>query len=215
MNEVINQIEGFYNNSIFYGDTDSIYIHKKYWSDLVDKGFVDKPLGFGKNDYGNSGTFYDWFLAPKLKYCLVIDAFGVISAKRTFKGYSEEHWMTKLDKHILLSERKTVSGRFSIDWTKTFKGIKIPHRKQDCSDCDNGKTCSDCVITPKMKYFDCEMEKICKPCVDLLSQKKHTLLILTRLKENLQTNIIKCFLKMEAYTNPNKIKLILNLQEKF
>ena len=66
MNEVIKQIGGFYNNSIYYGDTDSIHTHKKYWSYLVDKGFAAKPLGLGKNNYGNSGIFYSWFLAPKI-----------------------------------------------------------------------------------------------------------------------------------------------------
>ena len=80
--------------------------------------------------------------------------------------------MIKLDEYISLSEGKTVSGRFSIDWTKTFEGIKIPHRKQDCSDCDNTKSCDDCFIKPKMNCFNCEMEKACKPCLDLISQKK-------------------------------------------
>ena len=47
--------------------------------------------------------------------------------------------MIKLKNIISLSEAQTVSGRFSRDWTKTFKGMKIPHRKQDCLDCDNGK----------------------------------------------------------------------------
>ena len=47
--------------------------------------------------------------------------------------------MIKLDDCVSLAEGKTVSGRFSIDWTKTFEGKNIPHRKQDCSDCDNGK----------------------------------------------------------------------------
>ena len=172
MNKVFNEIDGFYSNNIYYGDTDSGYIHKKHWSTLVGKGFVGKSLGQGKNDYGNSGIFYTWFLAPKVKYCLVIDDFGVISAKRTFKGYSEEHRMIKLDEYISLSEGKTVSGRFSIDWTKTFEGIKIPHRKQDCSDCNNEKICSDCVIKPKMNCFNREMEKACKICLDLISQKK-------------------------------------------
>ena len=72
------------------------------------------------------------------KFCLVIHDFGVILAKRTFKGYSEEHRMIQLNEYISLSEGKTVSVRFSIDWTKTFEGIKIPHRKQNCLDCDNG-----------------------------------------------------------------------------
>ena len=60
---------------------------------MVDNGFVGKTLGLGKNDYNKSGIFYAWFLAPKIKYCLVIDDFGVTSAKRSFKGYSEEHRM--------------------------------------------------------------------------------------------------------------------------
>ena len=57
MNEVINQIGGLYSNSIYYTDTDSLYMHKKYFSLLVDIGFVDKLFGLGKNDYGNSGMF--------------------------------------------------------------------------------------------------------------------------------------------------------------
>ena len=172
MNDVFREIDGFYSNNIYYGDTDSGYIHKKHWSTLVKKGFVGKSLGIGKNDYGDSGIFYAWFLAPKIKYCLVIDDFGIITAKRTFKGYSEEHRLIKLEEYISLSEGKTVSGRFSIDWTKTFEGIKIPHRKQDCSDCDNTKFCNDCVIKPKKNCFNCEMEKACKSCLDLISQKK-------------------------------------------
>ena len=172
MNSVIKQIDGFYNNNIYYTDTDSLYIHKKYWSNLIDNGFVGKSLGLGKNDYGNSGIFYAWFLAPKIKYCLVIDDFGIISAKRTFKGYSEEHRMIKLEEYISLSEGKTVSGRFSIDWTKTFEGIKIPHRKKDCSYCNNKKFCNDCGEKPKKNCFNCEMEKACDPCLDLISQKK-------------------------------------------
>ena len=88
-----------------------------------------------------------------MKFCLVIDDFGVISAKRTSKGYSEEHRMIKLNEYIWLSEGKTVSGRFWIDWTKTFLGMKKTHKKQRCSDCDIGKICSDCVIKSKMNCF--------------------------------------------------------------
>ena len=50
MNEVNNQTGVFYNNSIYYGDTDSMYIHNKYWSSLVDNGFVGKTFGWLKND---------------------------------------------------------------------------------------------------------------------------------------------------------------------
>ena len=101
----------------------------------------------------------------------MIDDFGVISAKRNLKGYSEEQRMMKLDEDISLSEGKDLSGRFSIDWTKTFEGIKNPVRKQDCLDCDNGKFCSDCVTNSRMNCFNCEMERACKSCLDLISQK--------------------------------------------
>ena len=50
MNDVIKPISGFYNKSIYYTDTASLYVHKKYWSSLVDNGFVGKPLGLGKSD---------------------------------------------------------------------------------------------------------------------------------------------------------------------
>ena len=58
MNNKIRQIGGFYKNSIYYTDTDSLYIHKTYWFSLVEKEFVGKFLGYGKNNYGSSGIFY-------------------------------------------------------------------------------------------------------------------------------------------------------------
>ena len=67
MNDVIRQIGGFFSNSLYYGDRDSASTHNKYWSNLVDIGFVDKSLGLGKIDYGKSGIFYAWILAPKIK----------------------------------------------------------------------------------------------------------------------------------------------------
>ena len=84
-NEFIKQIGGFFKNSIYYGDTDSIYIHQKYWSIFVDKGLIDKYLGSDKNGYGNSGIFYALSLAAKVKFCLEVDKFGAILAKKLSK----------------------------------------------------------------------------------------------------------------------------------
>ena len=44
LNDVNKQVDIFYINSFFYTDTDSLYIHKEYWSDLVDNGFVGKLI---------------------------------------------------------------------------------------------------------------------------------------------------------------------------
>ena len=52
MNDVIKQIRGFYNVSVYSTDTDSLVIHKKYWSSSDDNGFIVKSLGLYKIDYG-------------------------------------------------------------------------------------------------------------------------------------------------------------------
>ena len=102
----------------------------------------------------------------------MIDDLVLFRLKGLSKVIAIKHRMIKLDEYKSISEGKTVSGRFSIDWTKTFEGIKIPHRKQVCSDCDKGKICSDCVIKPKMNCFNCEISRACNSCSDLICQEK-------------------------------------------
>ena len=68
MNDVITEIRAFYNISVYSTDTDSLDLHKKYWSSSDDNGFIVKSFGLCKNDYGTSGIFYAWFLAPRKKY---------------------------------------------------------------------------------------------------------------------------------------------------
>ena len=138
MSEVIIQVGGFCNNSSYYGDTDSKFIQKKYWYSLVDNGYLGKSLGLGKSDYSNSGNSFAWFPAPKIKCCPVIDIFSVITAKRSFEGYRKEYRTIELNELISLLGGKTLSGRVSIDWTKSFESIKIPHRKQGCLECKKG-----------------------------------------------------------------------------
>ena len=89
MNNFIREINGFYNNSIYYGVTDSLYKEKKYW-DVLDKANLEgKNLCQGKNDYKTGGIFYALFLAPKIKYCLTINELGVIEQHMTFKGFND------------------------------------------------------------------------------------------------------------------------------
>ena len=44
----IKQVNGFYNNSLYYGDTDSLYKEKKYWVVLDEANLVGKKLCQGK-----------------------------------------------------------------------------------------------------------------------------------------------------------------------
>ena len=89
MNNFIREINGFHNNSIYYGDTDSFYIEKKYW-DVLDKAkLVGKNLCQGKNNYKTGGIFYGLFLALKVKYVLTIDDYGIIQQHMTFNGFND------------------------------------------------------------------------------------------------------------------------------
>ena len=65
MNKFIREINGFYNSSIYYTDTDSLYTVKKNWDVLDKANLVGKNLCQCKGDYKTGGIFYGLFLAPK------------------------------------------------------------------------------------------------------------------------------------------------------
>ena len=60
---------GFHSNNLYYGDTDSGYIHKKRGVPQLKKVslvyLLDGKRSKGKNDYGIANIFYVGFLAPK------------------------------------------------------------------------------------------------------------------------------------------------------
>ena len=86
MNIFIHAIDGFYTNDVYYTDTNSLYFENKPWDKLEKAGLVGQNLLQGKNDYGpDSGMFYGLFLAPKIKYCLIINKYGVIDEKKALK----------------------------------------------------------------------------------------------------------------------------------
>ena len=67
MNTFIRELNGFYNNSIYYGDTDSLYTEKKHWDVLDKTTLVRKELCQGKNEYKSGGVFYCLFPEAKIK----------------------------------------------------------------------------------------------------------------------------------------------------
>ena len=68
MKDVILALDGFKHNKIYYGDTDSVYIHNDDYEILKTKGLIGKDFCQSKNDYGKRGFLYGLFLAPKIKY---------------------------------------------------------------------------------------------------------------------------------------------------
>ena len=51
-------------------------------------------------------------------------------------------------------------------------GVKVPHRVNNCENCQNHKMCRSCIIGPKLNCFECEISKSCDKCLKRISQCK-------------------------------------------
>ena len=89
MDNFIRESNGFYNNSIYYGDTNSVYIEKKNLDVLDNAKLVGQSLCHSKNDYKSGRNFYGLFLTPKIKYVLTTDDFGIFQQNMTFKSFKD------------------------------------------------------------------------------------------------------------------------------
>ena len=145
MNNFIREINGFYNNSIYYGDTDSLYIEKKIWDVLDKANFVGKNLCQGKNDYKTGGIFYGFFLAPKIKYVLTIDHYGIIQQHMTFKGFNDSKRLLDRSQYFDMLNGKKISAMLPRSWKKSFNnGVIMPTKMRECNVCKDGKLCVTC-----------------------------------------------------------------------
>ena len=90
MNHFIGEINGFYNNNVFYTDMDSLYIERKYSDGLKKAKLVGGGLCQGKNDYGDDKfMFQGLYIATKIKYVLTIDKNGLLQGHETLKDFNE------------------------------------------------------------------------------------------------------------------------------
>ena len=145
MNNFIREINEFYNNSIYYGDTDSLYIEKKYWDVLDKANLVGKNLCQGKNDYKTGGIFYGLFLAPIIKYCLTINELGVIEQHMTFKGFNDSKRLLDRSQYFNMLKGKKITAILPRSWKKSFEnGVIIPTKMRQCNVCKDGLLCSTC-----------------------------------------------------------------------
>ena len=139
MNVFIKEKNGFHNNSLYYGDTDSSYIEKKYW-DVLDKvNLVGEKLCQGKNDYKSGGIFYGLFLAPK-KYCLTIDNYGIMQKHKTFEGFNDSNRKLDRPQSFKLIQGKKICALLPKSWKKSFdSGIIILTKIRFCNECTDKK----------------------------------------------------------------------------
>ena len=145
MNNFIHAIDGFYTNDVYYTDTDSLYIENKHWDKLKNLGLVGKNLLQGKNDYGDGGILYALFLAPNIKYCLIINKYGIISEKKCFKGFTNVSDKLDRKKFFKMADGDKLVAKVPLSWKKSFsQGVVIPHKMRNCTDCKEDILCDDC-----------------------------------------------------------------------
>ena len=145
MNKFIRELNGFYNNDICYTDTDSLYIEKKYWDVLDKANLVGEGLYQGKNDYKTGSIFYGLFLAPKIKYCLKIDDYGIIQEHKTFKGFNDSKRLLDRSHYFKMIEGEKISALLPKSWKKSFDSvIIIPTKMRFCNESNDRKMCDKC-----------------------------------------------------------------------
>ena len=145
MNNFIHAINGFYTNDVYYTDTDSLYIENKHWDKFEKAGLVGKNMLQGKNDYKDGGIFYALFLAPKIKYCLTINKYGVIDENRTFKGFTNVSINLDGKEYFKMFDGDKLVAKVPLQWKKTFShGIIMPHKLRNCDKCSKDALCDDC-----------------------------------------------------------------------
>jgi hypothetical protein len=138
MNNIILSVDGFKENVIYYSDTDSIYISLALFNKLKEAGYFGGDLGQGKNDYNNGGIIFGLYLGPKVKYNLVLYDIGILTEKKTFKGYNKDS--LKSEEFFKLSAGETITKDFKTSWKRSFEdGVNKNEFKKD----DEGKRIKD------------------------------------------------------------------------
>ena len=162
MNNFIHAIGGFYTNDVYYTDTDSLYIESKHWDNLDKAGLVGSNLLQGKNEYGNGGIWYALFLAPKIKYCLIINKYGIIDEKKRFKGFKDVSDKLDRKEYFKMADGDNLIAKVPLSWKKSFSmGVVIPHKMRNCNKCSKDQLCDGCdVLINQRKEFSANLNEL-------------------------------------------------------
>ena len=158
----IHATNGFYTNDVYYGDTDSVYIGKKHREKLDKNGLFGKNLLLCKNDYEVGGMFCGLFLAPKIKYCLTINKYGVIDEHKTFKMFTNvSENLDRREKFKMFDGDKLIA-KVHLSWKKSFSvGVVMPHKLKFCKNCVKDILCDDCdKLVNQRKEFSANLNEL-------------------------------------------------------
>ena len=162
MNNFIHVIDGFYTNDVYYTDTDSLYIENKHWDKLQKAGLIGKNLLQGKNDYKDGVIFYGLFLAPKIKYILTINKYGVIDEHKTFKGFKDVSDKLNRKEYFKMADGDKLVAKIPLSWKNSFsQGVVIPHKMRDCHYCKKDILCDICdELVNQRKEFSANLNEL-------------------------------------------------------
>ena len=141
----IHAVDGFYSNDLYYTDTDSLYIEIKQWNKVKNAGLVGKNRLKGKIGYKEGGIWYGFFLAPKVKFCLNTNKFGIIDEHKTFRGFTNVSDNLDSKEHFDMADGGKLVPKVCLSWKKSFnQGVVISHKMKNRSDCTKDILCDDC-----------------------------------------------------------------------
>ena len=114
---------------------------KNFWDVIAKAFFFGKNLCQGRNDYGTGGIFYTLSLAPKIKYCLTINEFGISQQRMTFKGFNDSKRLLDRSQCFDMLKGLKLSTTLPKSWKiSSNNGIMIPTKK--FNDCKDGILCT-------------------------------------------------------------------------
>ena len=106
--------------------------------------------------------FYSLFLAPKVKYCLTINEYGLVEEHKTFKGFGDVNRLLDNKKYFDMQQFKKIVGTFPLSWKKSFEsGVIIPSKTRDCMICKESILCEECKLkTKQIKEFEANLNEL-------------------------------------------------------
>ena len=137
-------------------------MEKKYWDVLDKANLVGEGLCQDKNGYKMGGIFYGLFSAPKIKYCLTLDDYGIIHKHKTFKGFNDSNRFSNRSQYFEMMEGKKMSAMLPRTWKRAFdSGIIIPTKMRFRKKCIVKKMCTKCNIQiNKNKELDANLNEL-------------------------------------------------------
>ena len=154
MNNFIKAFDGFFGNDVHYSDTDSVYIENNYWNEVDGAGLVVKNLLQSKNDNKDGGIFYGVFLAPKLRYCLIINKYGVIHEQKTFKSFTNVSDNLDRNEHFKWFDGDKLLLKYLCLGKSFSYCVVIPHRTRSFNKCTKDISCVNCdkLVNQRKEY---------------------------------------------------------------